>query len=172
VKFVLIYGGASLLILLVVMGPIRSRTLSRLDRVAPGSVAFTVANRRLFSDSLSLAAVGTDLGYRASSMTSAPCVTADAQGITFWDCTPLLYVGSIKWRSIASVGVRDSSTPWRRIAPSAIVVEVRVGSVEVPVPLFSPNGTKRMFASRRESAWLAGELESLRFGAEGASVAD
>jgi hypothetical protein len=165
VKCVLIYGGASLLILLLLMGPIRSHTLHRLDRVAPGSVAFTVANRRLFSDSLSLAAVGTDLGYRASSMTSAPCVTADAQGLTFCDCTPLLYVGTINWRSVASVGVRDINAPWRRIAPSAIVVEVRVGSVEVPVPLFSPNGTRRMFASRRESAWLAGELESLRNGA-------
>src|SRR5579862_8758301 len=58
-KCVLIYGGASLLIALLLMGPIRARTLHRLDRVAPGSVAFTVANRRRFSDSLSLAAVGT-----------------------------------------------------------------------------------------------------------------
>jgi hypothetical protein len=162
VKCVLIYGGASLLLLLLLMGPIRSRTLRRLDRVAPGSVAFTVANRRSFSDSLSLAAVGTDLGYRASSMTSAPCVTADAQGLTFWDCTPLLYVGSIKWGSVASVGVRDIKAPWRRIAPSAIVVEVRVGEAEIPVPLFSPNGTRRIFASRAESRWLAGALESLR----------
>ena len=42
------------------------------------------------------------------------------------------------------------------------MVHVRVGAGIVVVPLLSPNGTRAMSGSRRESTYLAAELESLR----------
>jgi hypothetical protein len=159
---VIIYGGAALVILLFLIGPIRGRTLSRLERLAPGSVAFTISNRRLFGEALSRAASGTVLGRRATGLTSAPCVTADTLGLSFWDNTPLEYVGSLDWSRVASLEVGAVQTRLRRWSASAILVEVEADGSVVVVPLLSPNGTRRMFASRRESEWLARELESLR----------
>jgi hypothetical protein len=158
----IIYGGASLLLLLFLIGPIRGRTLRRLNRLAPGSIVFTISNRRQFADALSLAAVGTELGEQAATFTSAPCVTADSLGVTFWDNTPLSYIGFLDWTQIATIEARDYPTTFRRWTASAIVLSVEVGGAVVDVPLLSPNGTREMYASRREGAWLARELESLR----------
>jgi hypothetical protein len=158
----IIYGGISLIILLFLIGPIRARTLRRLDRVAPGSVAFTISNRRQFTDPLSLAGVGTELGLHATSLTSEPCVTADGFGISFWDNTPPIYVGTLDWDRISCIAVCNLQTPLRRWTASAIVLDVAVEGAVIPLPLLSPNGSNRMFASRRESELLAGRLESLR----------
>ena len=53
------------------------RTLLQLERLAPGSIAFTIANRKIFGETLAAAATGTRLGDRATGLTSAPCVTAN-----------------------------------------------------------------------------------------------
>ena len=158
----IVYGPLAIILVLLLVGPIRGRSLRQLERVAPGSLAFTVANRRRFSDALSLVGVGTDLGTRAAYLTSGPGVTADAFGLSFWDNTPFVFVGAIDWDRIAAIGVRDLQTPYRRWTPTAIVLEVAVDGATIELPLLSPNGTSRMFSSRRESAFLASRLESLR----------
>jgi hypothetical protein len=158
----IIYGGAAIVLLLFLIAPIRGRTLLRLGRLAPGSVAFTISNRKVFGEALAVAAVGTPLGVRATGLTSAPCVTADTLGLTFWDNTPLEHVGALDWTRIASLEVGDLQTPYRRWSASAIFVHVFVGSGTVMVPLLSPNGTRGMSGSRRESAFLLGQLEVLR----------
>jgi hypothetical protein len=158
----IIYGVAGIILLLLLIGPIRGRTLARLERVAPGSVAFTISNRRAFSDPLAVAAFGTPLGIRATALTSGPCVTADALGLTFWDNTPLEHVGSLDWSRITAIEVGHLQTPYRRWSASAIFLHVLVGEGTVMVPLLSPNGTRGMSGSRRESAFLLGQLEGLR----------
>jgi hypothetical protein len=158
----IIYGVAAIIVLLFLIGPIRGRTLARLERVAPGSVAFTISNRKAFSAPLAVAAVGTSLGVRATGLTSAPCVTADALGLTFWDNTPLGYVGSLDWSRVESLEVGELQTPYRRWSASAIFVHVALGEGTIMVPLLSPNGTRSMTGSRRESQFLLGQLEELR----------
>ena len=158
----LIYGGASLLIFLFLLGPLRARMLRRLDRLAPGGVAFTVANRRAFTDPLSLAAVGTELGETAATMTSGPGVTADNFGISFWDRTPYMYLGTLDWDRIQSITVRDWQTSLPRLSSTAVVLDVAVGRATIVLPLLSPNGSTRMFSSRREGEHLAAQLEQLR----------
>ncbi|HEX4399888.1 MAG TPA: hypothetical protein VHZ98_01015 [Galbitalea sp.] len=158
----LIYGPVALLLLLCVIGPIRGRTLSRLERLAPGSIAFTISNRKVFGERLAVAAVGTELGRRATGLTSAPCVTADTLGLTFWDNTPLERVGSLDWSRIPSLEVGELQTPFRRWSSSAILLQVTVGKGVVVVPLLSPNGTRGISGSRRESRYLLGLLETLR----------
>jgi hypothetical protein len=158
----LIYGPAALLLLLFLIGPIRGRTLSRLERLAPGGVAFTISNRKVFGERLAVAAVGTELGWRATGLTSAPCVTADPLGLSFWDNTPLEFVGSLDWSRIAGLDVGELQTPFRRWSSSAILLRVSVGEGVVVVPLLSPNGTRGMFASRRESEYLLRALEAMR----------
>jgi hypothetical protein len=159
---VIVYGPLAVLVLLFLIGPIRSRTLRQLGRQAPDALAFTVANRREFTDPLSLVGVGTALGARASSLTSGPAVTADNFGVTFWDNTPFFYVGTVDWDRISGISVRDIRTPYRRWTATAIVLDVGVAGATVELPLLSPNGTNRVFASRRESEFLASHLESLR----------
>jgi hypothetical protein len=158
----IIYGGAGIILLLFLIAPIRGRTLARLERLAPGSIAFTISNRKAFSEPLTVAAFGTPLGIRATGLTSGPCVTADALGLTFWDNTPLEHVGSLDWSRIASLEVGQLQTPYRRWSASAIFLHVLVGDGTVMVPLLSPNGTRGMSGSRRESAFLLGQLEALR----------
>jgi hypothetical protein len=158
----IIYGVAGIVLLLFLIAPIRGRTLARLERVAPGSVGFTISNRKVFGEALAVAAIGTPLGIRATGLTSAPCVTADARGLTFWDNTPLEHVGSLDWRRIAGLEVGDLQTPYRRWSASAIFLHVSMGEGTVMVPLLSPNGTRGMSGSRRESAFLLRQLEALR----------
>jgi hypothetical protein len=158
----LIYGPAAILLLLFLISPIRGRTFARLERLAPGSVAFTISNRRIFGEALAVAAVGTELGKRATGLTSAPCVTADVLGLTFWDNTPLEHVGSLDWSRIASLEVGELQTLFRRWSASAIFIHVEVGLGTVMVPLLSPNGTRGMSGSRRESEFLLRQLEALR----------
>jgi hypothetical protein len=158
----IIYGTAAIILLLFLVAPIRGRTLNRLERLAPGSVAFTISNRKVFGEALAVAAVGTPLGNRATGLTSAPCVTADTLGLTFWDNTPLELVGSLDWNRVASLEVGDLQTPYRRWSASAIFVHVFVGSGTLMVPLLSPNGTRGMSGSRRESEFLLRQLEALR----------
>ena len=158
----IIYGGAAMILLLFLIAPIRGRTLRRLESVAPGSVGFTISNRKVFGDALALAAVGTSLGTRATGLTAAPCVTVDRLGLTFWDNTPLEHVGSLDWSRVASLEVSELQTPYRRWSASAILLHVAVGSGTVTVPLLSPNGTRGMSGSRRESEFLLRQLEALR----------
>jgi hypothetical protein len=158
----LIYGPAALLLLLFLIGPVRGKTLRRLELVAPGSIPFTISNRKVFGERLAVAAVGTELGRRATGLTSAPCVTADALGLRFWDNTPLEFVGALDWSRVASVTVGDFQTPFRRWSSSAILLHIRVGEGIVVVPLLSPNGTRGMFASRRESEFLVRALDAVR----------
>jgi hypothetical protein len=89
-------------------------------------------------------------------------MTADTLGLTFWDNTPLEYVGSLEWSRIARLEVGDLQTSYRRWSASAIFLHVRLGSGTVMVPLLSPNGTRGMSGSRRESEFLLGQLEALR----------
>jgi hypothetical protein len=158
----IIYGGAAMILLMFLIAPIRGRTLRRLEALAPGSVAFTISNRKVFGEALAVAAVGTPLGTRATGLTSAPCVTADTLALTFWDNTPLEHVGSLDWSRIASLEVGELQTPYRRWSASAIRLQVSVGSGTVMVPLLSPNGTRGMSGSRRESEFLLRQLEALR----------
>jgi hypothetical protein len=158
----IIYGGATVILALFLIAPIRGRTLRRLEKVAPGSLVFTVSNRRVFGEALAVAAVGTSLGQMATGLTSAPCVTADALGLSFWDNTPLQYVGSLDWGRIVGLEVGELQTPYRRWSSSAILLQVTLGEGTVMVPLLSPNGTRGMSGSRRESLFLARELEALR----------
>ena len=158
----IIYGVVAIVLVLFLVAPIRGRILRRLDRLAPGSVAFTIANRKVFSQALAAAAAGTRLGARATGLTSAPSVTADALGLTFWDNTPPELVGSLDWSSIASLEVADLQTPLRRWSASAILMRVTVGTGTVVLPLLSPNGTRGMSGSRRESEFLLAQLEALR----------
>jgi hypothetical protein len=158
----IIYGGVAMILLLFLVAPIRGRTLRRLEALAPGGVAFTISNRKVFGEALAVAAVGTPLGTRATGLTAAPCVTADTLGLTFWDNTPPEHVGSLDWSRIASLEVGELQTPYRRWSASAIFVHVIMGSGTITVPLLSPNGTRGMFGSRRESEFLLGQLESLR----------
>jgi hypothetical protein len=158
----IVYGVASVVVFLFLVGPIRGRTLRRLERVAPGSVVFTVSNRRAFAEALSRAAAGSELGLKATGLTSGPCVTADALGLSFWDNTPLQYLGAVDWSRIVRIEVGNLQTVYRRWSSSALLVHVRVGDGIVIVPLLSPNGTRAMSGSRRESTYLAAELESLR----------
>ena len=158
----IIYGTGAIILLLFLVAPIRGRMLARLEKLAPGSVAFTISNRKVFGEALAVAAVGTPLGTRATGLTSSPCITADTLGLTFWDNTPLEHVGSLDWSRIASLEVGDLQTPYRRWSAAAIFVHVVVGSGTVMVPLLSPNGTRGMSGSRRESAFLLGQLEALR----------
>jgi hypothetical protein len=158
----IVFGGASVILFLFLVGPLRGRVLRRLARVAPGSIVFTISNRRVFGESLAVAAVGTELGRRATGLTSGPGVTADAFGLTFWDNTPLQYVGSLEWKRIESLEVVDLQTLYRRWSASAILVRVRLGEGTVTVPLLSPNGTRAITGSRRESTYLLSELEALR----------
>ena len=158
----IIYGIGAVILLLFLVVPIRERILRRLDRLAPGSVAFTIANRRLFGEALALAAAGTDWVERATGLTSAPSVTADTIGLTFWDNTPPERVGSLEWSRVAGLEVVDLQTAYRRWSSSAILVHVSTRSGTVAVPLLSPNGTRGMTGSRRESEFLLGQLEALR----------
>jgi hypothetical protein len=158
----LILGPASLLLLLFLIAPIRGKTLSRLERLALGILAFTISNRKAFGERLAVAAVGTELGRRATGLTSAPCVTADSLGLSFWDNTPLEHVGSLDWNRVGSLEVGELQTPFRPWSSSAILLHITVGEGVVVVPLLSPNGTRGMFASRRESAFLLEALQSLR----------
>jgi hypothetical protein len=159
---VIIYGPLAVIVVLMLIGPIRSRSLRQLERGAPGGLAFTVANRRQFTDPLSLVGVGTDLGTRATYLTSGPGVTADDFGLSFWDNTPFIYVGTIDWDRIGDIRVTDIQTPYRRWTATAILLDVAVDGATVELPLLSPNGTNRVFASRRESEFLASRLEALR----------
>ena len=161
----LIYGTAGIIIALFLIAPIRDRTLRRLQRLAPGSLGFTIANRREFADPLSLAAVGTPLGERAATLTTAPCATADSEGITFWDNNPLTLVGSIPWSGVETVDAGELRTRYVPWPSTAILLDVSVGGANIRVPLIAPNGTNRMFATRREAHWLAERLEALRVGA-------
>lgn len=95
-------------------------------------------------------------------MTSGPGVTADNFGLSFWDNTPFVYVGTLDWDRITSIAVRNWQTPYRRWRATAIVVNVTVDGASVALPLLSPNGSSRMFASHRESEFIARQLESLR----------
>jgi hypothetical protein len=158
----IIYGVGTIVLLLFLVAPIRGRTLARLERVAPGSVVFTISNRKAFSEPLAVAAFGTPLGIRATGLTAAPCVTADTLGLTFWDNTPLQHLGSLDWNRVTGLEVGELQTPYRRWSASAIFVHVLAGDGTVMVPLLSPNGTRGMSGSRRESAFLLGELEALR----------
>jgi hypothetical protein len=158
----IVYGGASVILFLFLVGPLRGRTLRRLERLAPGSLVFTISNRRVFAEALAVAAVGTELGRKATGLTSGPCVTADSLGLSFWDNTPLQYLGSLDWSRIESLEVGELQTPYRRWSSSAILLRVRVGEGTIVVPLLSPNGSRTMSGSRRESAFLAHELEKLR----------
>jgi hypothetical protein len=158
----IIYGVAGIVLLLFLIAPIRGRSLARLERLAPGSVAFTIANRRAFAEALAVAATGTRLGRQATGLTSAPGVTADILGLSFWDNTPFQYIGSLDWSRISSLEVADLQTPYRRWSAPAILLHVRVGEGLVVVPLLSPNGTRGMSGSRRESAFLLAQLEALR----------
>ena len=158
----IIYGSAAIVLLLFLIAPIRGRTLRRLERLAPGSVAFTISNRKVFGEALALVAAGTPLGVRATGLTAAPCVTADTLGVTFWDNTPLERIGSLDWGRIASLEASELQTPYRRWSASAILLHVAVGSGTVTVPLLSPNGTRGMSSSRRESEFLLRQLEALR----------
>jgi hypothetical protein len=158
----IIYGGAAILVFLFLIAPLRGRVLRRLARAAPGSIVFTISNRRIFGEALAVAAVGTELGRRATGLTSGPGVSADAFGLTFWDNTPLQYIGSLDWNRIESLEVVDLQTLYRRWSASAILVRVRLGEGTVTVPLLSPNGTRAMAGSRRESTFLLRELETLR----------
>ena len=158
----IVYGIAGILLLMFLVAPIRGRTLARLERLAPGSVAFTISNRRAFSEPLAIVASGTPLGTVATGLTSGPCVTADPLGITFWDNTPLQYVGSLDWDRIESIEVGQLQTPYRRWSSSAIFLHVSMGEGTMMVPLLSPNGTREMSGSRRESAFLLDRLEELR----------
>ena len=124
----IIYGIGALVLLLFLVAPIRGRILRRLDRLAPGNVAFTIANRKIFGEALAAAAGGTRLGDRATGLTSAPCVTADPVGLTFWDNTPPERVGSLDWSRIASLEVADVQTAYRRWSVSAILLHVSAGS--------------------------------------------
>jgi hypothetical protein len=158
----IVYGVGSVLLFLFLVAPIRGRTLQRLERVAPGSVVFTISNRKVFGEALTVAAVGSELGRKATGLTSGPCVTADALGISFWDNTPLQYLGSLDWSRIDRIEVGNLQTLYRRWSSSALLVHVRLGDGIVVVPLLSPNGTRAMSGSHRESTYLAAELESLR----------
>ena len=109
----IIYGGVALILLLFLVAPIRGRTLRRVGRLAPGSVPFTISNRRVFGDALARATAGTPLGDRATGLTSAPCVSADVLGLTFWDNTPPERVGSLDWCRVASLEVVDLQTTYR-----------------------------------------------------------
>jgi hypothetical protein len=158
----IIYGVAAIMLLLFLIAPIRGRTLRRLERLAPGSIVFTIANRKAFGNALAVAAVGTRLGRHATGLTSGPCVTADALGLSFWDNTPLEYVGSLDWSRIVGLEVGALQTPYRRWSSSAIFLHVLVGEGTIMVPLLSPNGTRGMSGSRRESQFLLDKLEALR----------
>jgi hypothetical protein len=158
----IIYGSAAIILLLVMIAPIRGRVLRRLEHAAPGSIVFTISNRRVFGEALAVAAVGTELGRRATGLTSGPCVTADALGLSFWDNTPLGYVGALDWTRVTALEVGELQTPYRRWSASAILLSVAVGEGIVVVPLLSPNGTRGMSGSRRESTYLAAALETLR----------
>jgi hypothetical protein len=158
----IIYGGATVVLFLFIIAPLRGRMLRRLERVAPGSLVFTISNRRAFGEALAVAAVGTELGRRATGLTSGPCVTADALGLSFWDNTPLQYVGSLDWSRIVGLEVGELQTPYRRWSSSAIFLQVTLGEGTIMVPLLSPNGTRGMSGSRRESTFLARELDALR----------
>jgi hypothetical protein len=158
----LIYGTATILIALFLIGPIRRRNLRKLTRLAPGSVAFTVENRRQFTDPLSLVGVGTELGERAPSLTSSPGVTADAFGLSFWDHTPFSYVGTIDWDRVCDIRVSTQRSTLPRFGTTAILLDVLVEGATIQLPLLSPNGTNGMFASRRESEYLATQLKQLR----------
>jgi hypothetical protein len=158
----IIYGVGSVILFLFLVAPIRSRTFRRLEKLAPGSVTFTISNRKVFGEALAVAAVGTELGRRATGLTSAPCVTADTLGLSFWDNTPFEYVGSLDWHRITAIEVGELQTPYRRWSSSAILLTVSVGEGTVVVPLLSPNGTRAMSGSRRESTYLAAALEALR----------
>jgi hypothetical protein len=157
-----ICGIGAVILLLFLVSPIRGRILSRLERLAPGSIVFTIANRRLFGEALALAVAGTPWAERATGLTSAPSVTADSVGLTFWDNTPPERVGWLEWSRVASLEVVDLQTTYRRWSSSAILVHVSTGSGTVAVPLLSPNGTRGMFSSRRESEFLLGRLEAVR----------
>jgi hypothetical protein len=161
----IIYGVGGLIIALFLIAPLRNRTFRKLEKLRPGSVAFTIANRREFVDPLSLAAVGTPLGEGAATLTAAPCVTADATGLTVWDNNPLALVGSIPWTDVTQLDAGELRTRYRIVgAASAILLDVAVGGASIRVPLISPNGTNRMFATRREARWLADALNALRPG--------
>ena len=56
---------------------------------------------------------------------------------------------------------RTRYVPW---PSTAILLDVSVGAANIRVPLIAPNGTNRMFATRREAQWLAERLEALRVG--------
>lgn len=158
----IIYGIGAIVLVLFLVAPIRGRILRRLDQLSPGSVAFTISNRRVFAQALAAAAVGSPLGARATGMTSAPSVTADSRGLTFWDNTPPELVGALDWRRIESLEVITLQTALRRLSSSAILLHVTVGEGTIAVPLLSPNGTRGMYGSRRESEFLLGQLEALR----------
>ena len=158
----IVYGTAGILLLLFLVAPIRGRTLTRLERLAPGSVAFTISNRKAFSAPLAIVAAGTPLSLRVTGLTSGPCVTADLLGLTFWDNTPLQYVGSLDWDRIERIEVGQLQTPYRRWSSSAIFLHVTMGEGTMMVPLLSPNGTREMSGSRRQSVFLLGRLEELR----------
>jgi len=158
----IIYGGATVLVFLFLIAPLRGRLLRRLEQVAPGSLVFTISNRRAFGEALAVAAVGTELGRRATGLTSGPGVTADALGLSFWDNTPPQYVGSLDWSRIESLEVGDLQTPFRRWSSSAIFLHVNLGEGTIMVPLLSPNGTRGISGSRRESTFLLRALETLR----------
>jgi hypothetical protein len=158
----IIYGIGAIALLLFLVAPIRGLTFARLERVAPGSLAFTISNRKVFGNALATAAADTNLGRSATGLTTAPCVTADALGLSFWDNTPLQYVGSLDWSRIERLDVGELQTSYRRWSSSAIFLHVSMGEGTMMVPLLSPNGTREMSGSRRESAFLLERLEELR----------
>lgn len=89
-------------------------------------------------------------------------MTADPLGISFWDNTPLQYVGSLDWDRIERIEVGRLQTPYRRWSSTAIFLYVSMGEGTIMVPLLSPNGTRELSGSRRESAFLLDRLEELR----------
>ena len=153
--------GVGVVVLLLLVGPVRARTLGILERKSPGSLAFTIANRRRFSDSLALAGVGTELGARVAHFTAEPGVTADLDGITFWDNTPPTRAGTIAWSQISHIRMTEAPGP-SLFGRYAIEVSVLVDTAVIIVPLMSPNSTRSMRSSRTNGRSITHGLADLR----------
>jgi hypothetical protein len=148
-------------ILLFMVGPIRARTLGKLDQLSVGGLSFTISNRRRFSDSLALAGLGTTLGEHAAHFTAEPGVTADLHGIHFWDNNPPVHVGMIAWGRVSDIRI-DAPTGSNPFSRFAIDLAVEVERSIITLSLVSPNSTRRMRSFRRDGDAIVRDLRQLQ----------
>jgi hypothetical protein len=143
-------------VLVVIATSIRMR---RVRSVAPGDFVF------LFTVSKHFLPAATSLSW--SGETDAAfiprAVSANAEGLTFWQGSPFQLVASLQWPHIISIQVDRVSTGNTK-QPAVLVSFTDAAGAIQSLPLAGAHTHLAPFRTMPEVRWIASELEKLRIG--------